>query len=70
MSDSKRPRITYPTAEERESRLLTIAEAAEALNVSVVTLRRWAKSGKVKEYRLPNNHRRFREDDVKNLLKG
>lgn len=48
---------------------LLVKEAAEALGVSANTIRAWASSGKLQEYRHPvNNYRLFRRDDVEALL--
>lgn len=51
-----------------KEKMLTIGQAAELLNVTVKTLRQWDKEGKIKAYRTPNNHRRFRESDVLSLI--
>lgn len=48
---------------------LLVKEAAEVLGVSANTVRAWATSGKLQEYRHPvNNYRLFRRDDVEQLL--
>ena len=48
---------------------LSISQAAEILDVSSETLRRWDKSGKFKSYRHPiNNYRVYSEDQVINLV--
>lgn len=44
---------------------LSTAEAAELLGVSVRTLYRWEKSGKIKPIRTPGGHRRY---DVADLI--
>src|SRR3989344_1394240 len=44
--------------------LLTVSEAAEKLNVSADTIRRWAKKGLIKSARSENNYRLF---DLKEL---
>lgn len=38
---------------------ISIGRAAKVLGVSKQTLRRWEKSGKIKSYRTPRNHRRY-----------
>jgi excisionase family DNA binding protein len=46
-----------------------VNEAAELLGVSANTVRAWATTGKLQEYRHPvNNYRLFRREDVEALL--
>ncbi|PIQ74425.1 MAG: hypothetical protein COV85_02210, partial [Candidatus Portnoybacteria bacterium CG11_big_fil_rev_8_21_14_0_20_44_10] len=48
-----------------EEKLLTITEAAEILGVSVDTLRRWDKSGKLVAIRKEGGtHRYYRQSDL------
>lgn len=47
---------------------LSIGEAAEHLGVSIDTLRRWDKKGKVKAYRSPGGHRYFQKVDLDELF--
>ncbi len=48
---------------------LLVKEAAELLGVSANTIRAWATTGKLQEYRHPvNNYRLFRRDEVEALL--
>jgi excisionase family DNA binding protein len=47
---------------------LTIREAADALGVSVETLRRWADAGRLRVARTPGGHRRFPVPEVQRLL--
>lgn len=49
---------------------LTPAEAAEALSVSIKTLRRWADAEPplIKSTRLPSGHRRFPQSEIDRLL--
>jgi excisionase family DNA binding protein len=50
--------------------LLTIAEAAKLLGVSLPTLRRWDGSGKFRARRHPmNRYRMYARDDVMRLRK-
>jgi len=50
--------------------LLTIAEAAEMLNVHVNTVRRWSNKGIIETYRIgPRRDRRLRLGDVDKLLR-
>lgn len=46
------------------SELLAIGEAAGLLGVSVDTLRRWARAGRIEASRTPTGHRRFRRADL------
>jgi excisionase family DNA binding protein len=48
--------------------LLSIGDASEYLGVSIDTLRRWEKKGKVEAYRSPGNHRYFKKSDLDNLF--
>ncbi len=60
----KRPDYNDPNA------LLTIAEAAELLNVHVNTVRRWSNKGIIETYRIgPRRDRRLRRGDVDKLLR-
>lgn len=48
---------------------LLVKRAAELLGVSANTVRAWALSGKLQEYRHPvNNYRLSKRDDVQTLL--
>ena len=50
--------------------LITIAEAAEILGVSLITLRRWDASGKFRARRHPiNSYRMYAREDVMRLRK-
>jgi predicted site-specific integrase-resolvase len=46
-------------------RLIAISEAAEALGVSITTLRRWEKEGKLKSDRTHAGHRRYDLSKIK-----
>lgn len=48
--------------------LLSIGEASEYLGVSIDTLRRWNKKGKIESYRSPGNHRYFKKQDLDGLF--
>ena len=48
--------------------LLTTGEAAELLQASVQTVRRWEASGHLTAVRTPGNQRRFRRSEVAALL--
>ena len=47
---------------------LRLGEAADALGVSLNTLRRWTDSGRLTCYRSPGGHRRYRRSHVEALL--
>jgi excisionase family DNA binding protein len=48
---------------------LLVKQVAELLGVSANTVRAWALSGKLQEYRHPvNNYRLFKRDEVEALL--
>ncbi|WP_224781263.1 helix-turn-helix domain-containing protein [Leucobacter sp. Psy1] len=49
--------------------LLTVAEAAKLLGVSVDTIRRYSRAGTLATRRTPTNHRRFNRGDVIALLR-
>ena len=50
--------------------LLTPAEVAAHFRVDAKTVTRWAKAGKLASIRTLGGHRRYREDEVRALLKG
>jgi excisionase family DNA binding protein len=45
-------------------------EAADLMGVSVDTLRRWERAGRITAVRTPTGHRRFKRSDVEALLRG
>lgn len=52
----------------KESRWLTIGQAADYLGVSRDTLRRWEKRGKVKTVRSPTNRRYYTKEQLDQLI--
>jgi excisionase family DNA binding protein len=48
--------------------LLSIGEASEYLGVSIDTLRRWEKKGKIISYRSPGGHRYFKKSELDNMF--
>lgn len=50
------------------SDLLSISTASEILGVSLSTLRRWDQSGSLKSIRINGGIRRYRREDIKNLI--
>ena len=51
-------------------RLLTPGEVAALFRVDLKTVTRWAASGRITSIRTPGGHRRFRESEVRALLRG
>ena len=51
-------------------RLLTPGEVAALFRVDPKTVTRWAASGRITSIRTPGGHRRFRESQVRALLRG
>ena len=50
--------------------LLTPAEVAALFRVDPKTVTRWAAAGRIGSLRTPGGHRRFRESEVRALLRG
>lgn len=50
--------------------LLTPAEVANMFRVDPKTVTRWAKAGKLTSIRTLGGHRRYREAEVRGLLRG
>jgi excisionase family DNA binding protein len=50
--------------------LLTPSEVATLFRVDPKTVTRWAKAGKISAIRTLGGHRRFHEDEVRQLLGG
>lgn len=51
-------------------RLLTPGEVAALFRVDPKTVTRWAAAGRIGSIRTPGGHRRFRESEVRALMKG
>lgn len=49
---------------------LTLGEASRMLGVDASTLRGWTDAGRVRAYRTPGGHRRYRRDDLAAFLRG
>lgn len=60
---------TTGTAPGRD-RLLTPGEVATLFRVDPKTVTRWASAGRIGSIRTPGGHRRFRESEVRALLRG
>jgi excisionase family DNA binding protein len=61
--------LMHARAAESEA-LLTPAEVAALFRVDPKTVTRWAKAGKISSIRTLGGHRRFRENEIRDLLKG
>ena len=53
-----------------QEKLLTPAEVAALFRVDPKTVTRWAKAGKLTSIRTLGGHRRYKESEVKTLLKS
>lgn len=49
-------------------KLLSVAEAADLLNVTAWTLRKWDRDGKLVALRTDGGHRRYRQSDINQFL--
>ncbi len=49
---------------------LTLGQASKVLGVDASTLRGWTDAGRVRAYRTPGGHRRYRQDDLAAFLRG
>ena len=56
--------------ESSSERLLTPGEVAALFRVDPKTVTRWAASGRISSIRTPGGHRRFRQSEVRALLRG
>ena len=69
-SQSQARFAVQPTSPLDESRrVLTVSQAAKFLKVSVDTLRRWDRSGKLTTRRSPGGNRRYSKEDLRNFKK-
>jgi excisionase family DNA binding protein len=50
-------------------RLLTPGEVADLFRVDPKTVTRWAADGRITSLRTPGGHRRFRETEIRELLR-
>lgn len=51
-----------------EPEWLTLGQAARYLGVAQSTIRKWSDSGRVRVYKTPGRHRRYRRDDLDTFL--
>src|SRR5256712_9204234 len=49
---------------------LALGEASKVLGVDGSTLRAWTDAGRIRAYRTPGGHRRYRQDDLAAFLRG
>jgi excisionase family DNA binding protein len=54
---------------ESRDRLLTPGEVASLFRVDPKTVTRWAAAGRINSIRTPGGHRRFRESEIRDLLR-
>ncbi|MCC7078643.1 MAG: helix-turn-helix domain-containing protein [Acidimicrobiia bacterium] len=47
---------------------MTVSEVADLFGVSGKTVSRWAREGRISSVRTLGGHRRFRENDIRELL--
>jgi excisionase family DNA binding protein len=59
-----------PLSANNQEKLLTPAEVASLFRVDPKTVTRWAKAGKLTSIRTLGGHRRYKESEVKALLKS
>jgi excisionase family DNA binding protein len=55
---------------DNRDRLMTPGEVAALFRVDPKTVTRWAMAGRIGSVRTPGGHRRFRESEVRALLRG
>lgn len=55
---------------EARDRLLTPGEVASLFRVDPKTVTRWAAAGRINSIRTPGGHRRFRESEIRDLLRS
>ncbi len=59
-----------PLSASNQEKLLTPAEVASLFRVDPKTVTRWAKAGKLTSIRTLGGHRRYKESEVKAILKS
>ena len=59
-----------PLSPTNQEKLLTPAEVASLFRVDPKTVTRWAKAGKLTSIKTLGGHRRYKESEVKELLKS
>jgi excisionase family DNA binding protein len=61
---------TQPGSNDGAEHLLTPGEVASLFRVDPKTVTRWAASGRINSIRTPGGHRRFRESEIRELLRS
>ena len=56
------------TDRSREPEWLTLGQAARYLGVAQSTIRKWSDNGRIRVYKTPGRHRRYRRDDLDAFL--
>ena len=64
-----RPQDSSPDVDDGSDPLLTPAEVAKLFHVDPKTVTRWAQDGKLSCMRTLGGHRRYRRDEVHELLR-
>jgi excisionase family DNA binding protein len=67
--DDAAGRLEAELANRARDRLLTPSEVASLFRVDPKTVTRWAAGGRLRSLRTPGGHRRFRESDIRALLR-
>jgi excisionase family DNA binding protein len=67
--DDAAGRLDDELASRARDRLLTPSEVASLFRVDPKTVTRWAASGRLRSLRTPGGHRRFRESEIRALLR-
>src|SRR3954451_8708440 len=62
------PRESLGRQTQDESDWLTLGQAARYLGVAQSTIRKWSDSGRVRAFKTPGRHRRYRRDDLDDFL--
>src|SRR3954451_22966911 len=62
------PRESLGRQTQDESDWLTLGQAARYLGVAQSTIRKWSDSGRVRAFKTPGRHRRYRRDDLDAFL--
>ena len=58
-----------PSLPEETEPLLTPREVAELFRVDPKTVTRWARAGRLTAIRTPGGHRRYKENEVRDILR-
>jgi excisionase family DNA binding protein len=62
--------MSQPRRRDDDDILMTPAEVAALFRVDPKTVTRWAAAGRLSRVRTPGGHGRFRESEVRALLRG